>query len=161
MSTSVTRPDGSTTTTEYDAAGRIASIVHAKAGTELAHDAYRYDLNGNRIEQKESNGAVTGDAEQTTGYTYDAADRLTQVVTPDRTTDYTIDPVGNRTGEQIHNAANTLISHSTLGYNEREQLTSRDDAAHESARHPELRRRRQHPNRNRPRRHTHLHLRRP
>ncbi len=125
----LTRPDASTTTTEYDEAGRIASIVHAKAGTELAHEAYRYDLNGNRIEQKETNGAVTGDAEQTTTYAYDFADRLTQVVTPDRTTDYTIDPVGNRTGEKIHNAANTLIGNSMLVYNAREQLTSRDDAA--------------------------------
>ncbi|HET8941682.1 MAG TPA: RHS repeat-associated core domain-containing protein [Rudaea sp.] len=125
----LTRPDASTTTTEYDEAGRIASIVHAKAGTELAQSTYRYDLNGNRIEQKQTNGAVTGDVEQTTGYSYDASDRLTQVVTPDRTTDYTLDPVGNRTGEKIHNAANTLIGDSTLVYNAREQLTSRDDAA--------------------------------
>jgi RHS repeat-associated protein len=123
----LTRPDGSTSTTEYDAAGRIASIVHASAGTEIAHERYDYDLDGNRWHQYESNGPLTN-GEQTTTYTYDAADRLTDVLAPERTTHYTLDPTGNRTEEQIKDGTNTLIGDSTQTYNEREQLVSRNDA---------------------------------
>jgi len=139
----VTRPDGTTTTTEYDNAARIQSIVHANAGGEVAHEHYDYDLNGNRWHQYESNGALTQDAqhqpydEQTT-YTYDASDRLTDTAIADipatgaavpvRATHYAIDGVGNRINETIRNAAGAVISNSTLSYNEREQLYSRDDA---------------------------------
>jgi len=125
----LTRPDGSTSTTEYDTAGRIQSIVHAKAGSEIAHAAYTYDANGNRTEQKEANGAVTGNAEQRTTYTYDNADRLTDTQTPDRSTHYVLDATGNRTHETIRDASNVLIGDSTLVYNARDQLTTRDDPA--------------------------------
>ena len=93
----LTRPDGSTSTTEYDPAGRTQSIVHAKAGSEIAHEAYTYDANGNRTEQREANGVVTGNAEQLTIYTYDEADRLTDTQTPERTTHYELDATGNLT----------------------------------------------------------------
>ncbi|MBA8884765.1 RHS repeat-associated core domain-containing protein [Dokdonella fugitiva] len=125
----VTRPDGSTSTTAYDAAGRVASIVHAKAGSEIAHEAYTYDANGNRIEQKEANGAVTQNVEQVTTYAYDEADRLTDTTTPDRATHYVLDPTGNRTHETIRDAGNAVIGDSTLAYNARGQLTTRDDTA--------------------------------
>ncbi|WP_407065742.1 RHS repeat domain-containing protein [Dokdonella sp.] len=125
----LTRPDGSTSTTEYDTAGRIQSIVHAKAGSEIAHAAYAYDANGNRTEQKEANGAVTGNAEQRTTYTYDNGDRLTDTQTPDRSTHYVLDATGNRTHETIRDASNVLIGDSTLVYNARGQLTTRDDPA--------------------------------
>jgi len=67
-------------------AGHDQSIVHAKAGSEITHEAYRYDANGNRTEQKEANGAVTGNAEEATTYVYDTADRLTDTKTRDRST---------------------------------------------------------------------------
>lgn len=120
------RPDGSTSTTEYDEAGRIASIVHARAGVAIAELAYAYDANGNRIEQRERNGAVTGDAEQVTTYAYDQADRLTGHAGPDREVTYTLDAVGNRTTEQVR-IGGVLASDSTLSYNARDQLTERDD----------------------------------
>jgi RHS repeat-associated protein len=129
----VTRPDGSTTTTNYDPAGRVARIVHARGGVEIAHTAYSYDLNGNRLTQKESNGALTN-GEETTTYTYDDSDWLTDIAVVDanqhpiRTTNYTLDAVGNRTREQIRDANHVLIGDSTLSYNEREQLYDRNDA---------------------------------
>jgi YD repeat-containing protein len=89
----------------------------------LALYVYRYDFNGNRIEQRETNGA----GEQITRYRYDNADRLVEVVEPHRTTTYTLDAVGNRTGEKVVDGAGTVLSESTLAYNERDQLTNRDD----------------------------------
>ena len=121
------RPDGSTSTTGYDLAGRTASVVHAKAGVPIAEVAYAYDANGNRTEQREQNGPVTGDVEQVTTYTYDRADRLTGIHAPDRRVTYTLDPVGNRTNEQMRTGADVLVGDSTLSYNARDQLTERDD----------------------------------
>ena len=123
---SIVRPDGSTSAYAYDDAGRIASIAHTKAGETIAGYAYRYDLNGNRVEQKETNGATTN-GEVTTTYRYDDADRLDRVIEPARTTDYTLDAVGNRTLETVE-ANGETVSRSVLGYNARDQLTSRDDA---------------------------------
>jgi RHS repeat-associated protein len=123
---SIVRPDGSTSEYAYDEAGRIESIAHAKAGETIASYAYRYDLNGNRVEQKETNGPTTNGTATTT-YRYDEADRLDRVIEPERTSDYTLDPVGNRTLELVTANGNT-VSRSVLGYNARDQLTSRADA---------------------------------
>jgi YD repeat-containing protein len=118
-----THPDGTTSTAAYDGAGRLTSLIHAKAGQTLASYVYRYDFNGNRIEQREVNGA----GEQVTSYRYDDADRLTQVIEPTRTTVYTLDPVGNRLEELVTDTNGAVISHSNLTYNARDQLTVRDD----------------------------------
>lgn len=118
----IVRPDGTTTTARYDDAGRLARIEHA--GLMLALYVYRYDFNGNRIEQRETNGA----GEQLTRYRYDDADRLVEVIEPYRTTTYTLDAVGNRIAEKIVDGAGTVLSESTLVYNERDQLTNRDDS---------------------------------
>ena len=123
----ITRPDGSTTTHSYNDAGRLAGIVHAKSGGTLASYSYRYDLNGNRFEQIETNGATTGNAAQTTTYIYDDADRLTEVREPNRTTTYTLDSVSNRSVEHVIDGGSAVLSHSILSYNERDQLTARDD----------------------------------
>lgn len=120
---SIVRPDGTTTEATYDDAGRLARLEHTKAGAVLALYVYRYDFNGNRIEQRETNG----EGEQTTRYRYDDADRLIEVIEPHRTTTYTLDAVGNRTGEKVVDGAGTVLSESTLVYNGRDQLTSRDD----------------------------------
>src|SRR6185312_2764818 len=122
----ITRPGGSTSTTEYDDAGRIQSITHRQGGVEVAYLGYHYDLNGNRLQQDERNGPLTSGTHTTT-YGYDASDWLTQITTPERTTTYQLDAVGNRTDELIV-ANQQPISHSTLSYNEREQLYDRTDA---------------------------------
>ncbi len=122
----ITRPDGSKSSYTYDDAGRIEAIAHTKAGETIAHYAYRYDLNGNRVEQKETNGATTN-GEALTAYRYDDADRLDRVTEPQRVTNYVLDAVGNRTRETV-TASGQPVSDSVLGYNARDQLTSRTDA---------------------------------
>lgn len=124
---SITRPDSSTTTHSYNDAGRLASIVHEKSGGTIASYNYRYDLNGNRFEQIENNGATTQNTAQTTSYIYDDADRLNEVHEPGRNTVYTLDPVSNRTVEHVTDGGGAVLSHSILGYNNRDQLTTRDD----------------------------------
>ncbi|MBL0164400.1 MAG: glycohydrolase toxin TNT-related protein [Xanthomonadales bacterium] len=123
----ISRVDNSTTTHTYDAAGRLETITHSNPGGVIAELRYRYDLNGNRIEQKETNGAVTGNIEQTTGYDYDGADRLVTVREPARTLSYTLDAVGNRTTESVTDESAVLVSQSTLNYDERDRLTDRSD----------------------------------
>ncbi len=49
------------------------------------------------------------------------------MIEPNRTTTYTLDAVGNRTGEKVVDGAGTVLSESSLVYNERDQLTRRDD----------------------------------
>ena len=125
--TEITRPDGSLTEHTYFDNGRLQSIRHSKAGAPLARYDYVYDPNGNRTEQREFNGATTGETTQSTRYVYDDADRLVEVKEPNRTTSYTLDPVGNRTHETVVDGNNTTISQSTLTYNNRDQLTNRSD----------------------------------
>ena len=135
----ITRPDGSTTTSDYDDAGRITRIQHVK-GVPLAYTKYAYDLNGNRLTQTQGNGALTqhqlagvATTDEVTTYTYDSSDWLTDIAVTDsgahpiRTTHYVLDAVGNRTREQIRDGGGALIGDSTLQYNEREALYSRND----------------------------------
>nr|WP_306673808.1 RHS repeat-associated core domain-containing protein [Tahibacter caeni] len=125
--TAITRPDGSLTEHAYFDNGRLQTLRHSKAGQTLARYDYVYDPNGNRTEQRELNGATTGDTTQSTRYVYDDADRLVEVKEPNRTTSYTLDPVGNRTNETVVDGNTTVLSQSTLTYNDRDQLTSRTD----------------------------------
>ncbi|MCQ4167722.1 DUF6531 domain-containing protein, partial [Tahibacter harae] len=124
---SITRPDGAESIYTYNDTGRLETLLHRKAGQPIASYTYRYDPNGNRLIQEESNGPVSANTTQLTRYTYDDADRLTQVDEPGRTTVYTLDPVGNREHERVTDGAGTLISDSTLTYNLRDQLTNRND----------------------------------
>ncbi|WP_257387467.1 RHS repeat-associated core domain-containing protein [Tahibacter caeni] len=125
--TAITRPDGSLTEHAYFDNGRLQTLRHSKAGQTLARYDYVYDPNGNRTEQRELNGAATGDTTQSTRYVYDDADRLVEVKEPNRTTTYTLDAVGNRTAETVVDGNNTVLSQSTLTYNDRDQLTNRSD----------------------------------
>ncbi len=125
--TEISRPDGSISEHTYSDNGRLQSIRHTKAGATLARYDYVYDPNGNRTEQRELNGATTGETTQSTRYVYDDADRLVEVKEPNRTTTYTLDPVGNRIHEAVVDGNTTAISQSTLTYNDRDQLTSRSD----------------------------------
>ncbi|OJY95858.1 MAG: hypothetical protein BGP24_21295 [Lysobacterales bacterium 69-70] len=112
-----------TETRDYDDFDRL---VHAVDGDNRSLH-YAYDDVGNRTEQREFNGATTGETTQSTRYVYDDADRLVEVKEPNRTTSYTLDPVGNRTHETVVDGNNTTISQSTLTYNNRDQLTNRSD----------------------------------
>ncbi len=125
--TEISRPDGSISEHTYFDNGRLQSIRHTKAGATLARYDYVYDPNGNRTEQRELNGATTGETTQSTRYVYDDADRLVEVKEPNRTTTYALDPVGNRVHESVVDGNTTAISQSTLTYNDRDQLTNRSD----------------------------------
>ncbi|MGH3858088.1 RHS repeat-associated core domain-containing protein, partial [Actinokineospora sp.] len=103
----------------YDASGRLATLRNTFAGASVSSYEYRYDRNGNRVEQVEVNGA----AAETTTYEYDDADRLTGVDYPDQAVDYTYDAVGNRLTEKVTTA--TAQTHDkTYTYNDRHQLTT-------------------------------------
>ena len=120
----VDTPDGSQAQYQYDPAGRTIAIDHLQNSAQVAHYAYQYDANGNRIQQDETNGQ--GPA--TTTYSYDNLDRLTQVSYPDvpkgsgRTVVYSYDANYNRTGETDVNASGTTVKDLSEHYNSRNQL---------------------------------------
>ena len=101
----------------YDNANRIDVITAKQSGANIATYDYDYDANGNRIKLTQSNLNGT----EIISYTYDKADRLTQVIYPDVTVDYTLDKVGNRTQETINDGTTTITK--TYSYNDRHQLT--------------------------------------
>src|SRR5205814_984390 len=84
---------------------------------------YAYDVNGNRTQQIEQNGA----AAETTNYAYDANDRLTSVVYPTKTTTYTYDAAYNRLTERTVTTANVVEADKSYSYNVRNQLTQITD----------------------------------
>ena len=76
------------TTKSYYANLKTKSITHEKGGETLNAYAYQYDKNGNRIQQIETQNGTT----ETTSYSFDATDRLTQVVYPNQTYKYKAHP---------------------------------------------------------------------
>lgn len=95
---SITDPNGLVTSLTYDARGRLTS---RSAGGETT--SYTYDGVGQLL-------TVTTPGGATYTYSYDAAHRLTDIT--DNTGNhihYTLDAMGNRTLEEIRDAANTLV----------------------------------------------------
>ncbi|MCP4557313.1 MAG: RHS repeat protein, partial [Herbaspirillum sp.] len=115
----ISYPNGTTASYIYDDSGRVQSIDNRHTGTLVSSFGYTYDRNGNRVEQIETH---SGQAPETTTYDYDAADRLTEVVYPEKTTSYTYDGVSNRLTEVERDSAGTLITDKSYGYNLRNQL---------------------------------------
>jgi len=93
------------TTKSYYANLKTKSITHEKGGETLNAYAYQYDKNGNT---------------ETTSYSFDATDRLTQVVYPNQTVAYTYDKNYNRIKE-ITTGENPETK--SFIYNDRNQLT--------------------------------------
>ena len=101
----IARPNGVTTSYNYDAANRLRALLHARGGgspATLQHIQYTLDANGNRTAMTDLAGTTT----LTTTYAYDALPRLTQAVYPAipggpsaATVPYTLDRVGNRTSD--------------------------------------------------------------
>jgi RHS repeat-associated protein len=113
-------PTGTEARQTYDSAGRIAEIEHIHYHVPIAAYAYRYDTNGNRTEEAITRGNVT----EVTTYGYDAVDRLTDVIYPDRSTAYTYDAASNRLTEQSRSHADdTWLTDKTFQYNSRHQVT--------------------------------------
>ncbi|HDK26460.1 MAG TPA: hypothetical protein ENG48_05135, partial [Candidatus Atribacteria bacterium] len=84
-------PNGITTTFSYTPLGYILSVEHRKSTREIIKKyEYTYDLAGNVISVKDSEGNITQ-------YTYDNRHRLIKVKYSDGTeTKYSYDPMGNR-----------------------------------------------------------------
>ena len=93
------------------ARGAIPEECSSVAGTVSRFD-YGYDANGNRVRQLERRtepGSTSLGAQEETRYGYDGLDRLVGVGYPDRTVLYALDAVGNRIGERVVPAPNTLV----------------------------------------------------
>lgn len=112
-------PNNTTASYTYDRVGRTTAIINRQNGAVVSSYDYQYDQNSNRTQQTEVNG---GPSEVTT-YEYDTLDRLTQVVYPDSTVDYSYDLVYNRLSELVVDNTNTELKDWNYQYNERHQLT--------------------------------------
>ncbi len=117
-------PNGSRSSYAYDPAGRLATLDNSQGTTAVISSfAYTYDKNGNRLEQRETNGGAL----EVTTYAYDLADRLAGVVYPDKEVEYLYDAAGNRVHERVE-AAGTLLADKTYVYDARDRLLSVADA---------------------------------
>ena len=135
-------PNGVRTENDYDNAGRFTEIRHVgeDAGPDgipgtaddeeiiLFRLAYTYDGNGNPLTQTfEGEGTPS----ETTGFTYDITDRMTQVDYPNGgIVDYTYDAVGNRLTEMGTDPVDGIAPvNRTYGYDTLEQLIQVSDLA--------------------------------
>ena len=91
----VTNPNGTTSTYDYDAADRMTEIAHTGPSGVVSAYHYFYDPNSNRERQVETNAGRT----ETTEYTYDFVNRLKTVTYPDKAVEYEYDLAGNRIQE--------------------------------------------------------------
>jgi len=136
----ITRADGTRSFYTYDRAKRITALTHSRDGAVTLGFTYRYDRNGNRIEQIRTQSAMSGQAGsiRTTAYTYDNDDRLTATeirhqpqttISPDELTEWTLDEVGNRLSERVTRLSdNTVTSNKAYTYNPRDQLLVMEDS---------------------------------
>jgi RHS repeat-associated protein len=111
--TSLTHPNGVTTTYGYDTLSRLLSIIATHGPDETSRAVYSYDSASHRMSKE------TGDYTET--YGYDAAERLGSVTRSganQRQWFFGYDPVGNRTTSQV----DTDVRTST--YNLRNELVS-------------------------------------
>jgi RHS repeat-associated protein len=98
-------PDGKNVGYSYDAAGNRLTVVDNEKTTTYSTNnmnqytcvgnvSYFYDANGNLISKTDDG--------QTTTYQYNFENRITKVISPEGTWEYTYDALGNRVG-MIHN----------------------------------------------------------
>lgn len=110
---STSYPNGVTETQTHDASGRLAQIAGAKGLTPLTSFTYSYQGQsaGSDIDLRSS---VTDLAGNTTAYSYDVLDRLTQAVTTGpnaRTAAYAYDANSNRLSEAVDAGTPTPYSY--------------------------------------------------
>lgn len=120
--TRVSYPNGSRADSRYDGLGRLEQLSNSQNGAQVSLFGYRYDGNGNRLQQTESNGQ----AEELTTYAYDDLDRLTEVAYPEQTVSYGYDAAYNRTSERSEEQG-ALSSDKTLVYDNRNRLEAITD----------------------------------
>jgi RHS repeat-associated protein len=111
--TSMTLPNGTSTTYTYDPASQVTHILHqlVSSATQINQAAYAYNPVGNRTSLTDKRGAQ--------GFGYDTLDRLTSATHPLLATPqaFAYDPVGNRTtGGSVVNAGNQLTADTNFAY---------------------------------------------
>jgi RHS repeat-associated protein len=109
------RPNGVSTTYNFDSLSRLASVLHKAGTTTLNGAGYGYDNAGNRTSKTNYLNNITEN------YTYGPLYQLTQVTQGLTTTEsYAYDPVGNRLSS---------LGMSPYAYNSSNELTSTPSAA--------------------------------
>lgn len=123
-----------TTYASYDGAGRVTRITDANGiNTDMTYTprgwlatrsvdgattTFGYDAMGDVASVTDPSGIATT-------FTYDAAHRLTDITDAQgNDIHYTLDAAGNKTGEQIKNAAGTVVRSQSRSYNTLGQLTA-------------------------------------
>ncbi len=128
--TLITYPNGVTQRAAYDVSDRLTSIEGTKGTSVLTRFAYTYAASGSDTGLRRS---VTDQANNTTAYSYNALDRLTQAKTTSSSGSilddyrYAWDAVGNRTSETVRQAGllGTTDVTTTSSFNAADQLTIR------------------------------------
>lgn len=106
----MTDPKGVVTNITYTPRGWVNSVTVTPPGGTTRTTAYTYDNAG------QLTGATLPDG-TTLGYSYDAAHRLTSVTdAKGNSVTYTLDNMGNKVGEQVKDASNTLQRNITRVY---------------------------------------------
>lgn len=114
---SVTRPNGVTSSWSYDPAGRVDRVDHVAASGIVGFFDYSYDAAGNRVPV----GSLSG----VESYTINLLNQLVGVSYPDGTaTSFAYDAAGNRVSETtdgaatsyVYDAASRLTSVGGVGY---------------------------------------------
>ena len=109
---------------DYEAAtGRLARQTHGLLGADVLDFDYQYTERGN-IACVEEGGRTDAAQDRDRAYTYDALERLVEVVVPERPGEretYTLDPEGNHVASQrsdthAKDAANRLTPDDRYGY---------------------------------------------
>ncbi|SDM87525.1 YD repeat-containing protein [Polaromonas sp. JS666] len=106
----MTDPNGVVTNITYTPRGWVSSVAAIPPGGTARTTTYTYDNAG------QLTGASLPDG-TTLGYSYDAAHRLTSVTdAKGNSVTYTLDNMGNKVGEQVKDASNTLQRNITRVY---------------------------------------------
>lgn len=126
--TRVSYPNGSRADYRYDGLGRLEQLSNTQSGALVSKYDYRYDDNGNRLQQTEHNGQ----AEEVTTYAYDRLDRLSEVAYPEQTVGYGYDAAYNRTSERTEQQG-ALTGDKTFIYDNRNRLEAITDHLNPSA----------------------------
>ncbi len=121
---SIAYPNGSVARYTYDAGARLERVENLQGTAPISTFEYAYDAKGNRSQLTETNGG----APEVTTYTYDTADRLTEVVYPDSTVTTSYDGTGNRISEQVRDVGGVLTADRLYTYDLRNRLEGLTDS---------------------------------
>jgi RHS repeat-associated protein len=130
----VSYPNGTSTTTIYDTVGRPTLVSNEDSSSNvISNFAYTYDDNGNRLTQTETQNGFSANQVQTTDYSYDRLDRLTNTTITDdasgdtHSTEFTHYTSFDRK-TQLEKVNDAVTLERSYHYNDVHWLTRIDDA---------------------------------